>query len=169
MQHRAPLAGVSSGGLPQILWSPLETNLPSLAGPIFAMIILAGATPGCGDFDLNARLAEACLRAAADTGVTRVLPLRYHIERFPDLYGAVLKSRPGITGLASIACHVHEELLLARGKSTTQTDAIHTRTCVQQKARLVLICQKRRTLCSDMLIMLKTVIRRVKIRHARHR
>jgi hypothetical protein len=71
MQHRAPLAGVSSGGLPQILWSPLETNLPSLAGPIFAMIILAGATPGCGDLDLNARLAEACLRAAADTGVTR--------------------------------------------------------------------------------------------------
>lgn len=40
-------------------------------------------------------------------------PLRRYVEKFPDIYGEVLKARPGITGLASLRYHKHEERLLA--------------------------------------------------------
>ena len=36
-------------------------------------------------------------------------PLRLYVERFPALYAEVLKSRPGITGLATLHFHAHEE------------------------------------------------------------
>ena len=32
-------------------------------------------------------------------------PLRQYVERFPDLYTQILKSRPGVTGLASLRFH----------------------------------------------------------------
>ena len=35
-------------------------------------------------------------------------PLREYVERFPEIYGEVLKSRPGVTGLATIRFHKHE-------------------------------------------------------------
>lgn len=89
-------------------------------------------------------------------------PLRLYVERFPDVYKAVLRSRPGITGLASIYFHVREETLLARGRSPAETDAIYARVCVPRKAKLDLIYQSRRNLCMDMAIMLKTVFRRLR-------
>ncbi|MFU8899771.1 MAG: sugar transferase, partial [Roseinatronobacter sp.] len=36
-------------------------------------------------------------------------PLRIYVERFPDLYAQVLRTRPGITGLASLVFAAHEE------------------------------------------------------------
>ncbi len=89
-------------------------------------------------------------------------PLRQYVERFPDIYNAVLRSRPGITGLASVYFHAHEEHLLARSRSAAETDAIYSRACVPRKARLDLIYQARRSLCVDMSIMLKTVFRRLR-------
>jgi len=89
-------------------------------------------------------------------------PLRQYVERFPEVYGAVLLSRPGITGLASVYFHAHEERLLARSRSTDETDAIYSRICVPRKARLDLIYQRRRRLCLDMVIMLKTVFPRLR-------
>ena len=89
-------------------------------------------------------------------------PLRQYVERFPDLYNAVLRSRPGITGLASVYFHAHEEHLLARSRSAAETDDIYSRACVPRKARLDLIYQARRSLCVDMSIMLKTVFRRLR-------
>lgn len=89
-------------------------------------------------------------------------PLRQYVERFPEIYGAVLRSRPGITGLASVYFHAHEEYLLAGSRSAAETDAIYVRSCVPRKARLDLIYQARRTLCLDMSIMLKTVFRRLR-------
>lgn len=89
-------------------------------------------------------------------------PLRQYVERFPDVYARVLKSRPGITGLASVYFHAHEEQLLARSCSVTETDAIYTRTCVPRKARLDLIYQNQRNVCMDIAIMLKTVFKRLR-------
>jgi lipopolysaccharide/colanic/teichoic acid biosynthesis glycosyltransferase len=90
-------------------------------------------------------------------------PLRRYVERFPDLYSKVLKSRPGITGLATIIYHRHEENLLAPCQTPEETEAVYERRCVPQKARLDLMYQQRRTLCLDMLLMVKTVFRRVRL------
>lgn len=90
-------------------------------------------------------------------------PLRRYVERFPDLYGQVLRSRPGITGLATLIYHRHEEALLAPCRTPAQTESTYERRCIPQKARLDLIYQRRRTLCLDILLMLKTVFRRIRI------
>lgn len=89
-------------------------------------------------------------------------PLRQYVDRFPEIYTAVLRSRPGITGLASVYFHAHEEHLLSRSQSAEETDAIYARVCVPRKARLDLIYQLRRNLCLDMSIMFKTVLRRMR-------
>ena len=88
-------------------------------------------------------------------------PLREYVERFPEIYAEVLKSRPGITGLATIVYHRHEELLLARCKTAAETDAVYARACVPRKARLDLIYQRRRNLRFDFYLMLKTVFKRL--------
>jgi lipopolysaccharide/colanic/teichoic acid biosynthesis glycosyltransferase len=89
-------------------------------------------------------------------------PLRQYVERFPDIYGPVLKSRPGITGLASAYFNKHEEYLLAHTKSSEETDAIYCSRCIPQKAKLDMIYQSKRTLCFDILIMLQTVFKRLR-------
>ncbi|MEO5614325.1 MAG: sugar transferase [Cypionkella sp.] len=88
-------------------------------------------------------------------------PLREYVERFPEVYAEVLKSRPGITGLATIVYHRHEELLLARCKTAAETDAVYARACVPRKAKLDLIYQRRRNLRFDFYLMLKTVFKRL--------
>ena len=90
-------------------------------------------------------------------------PLRRYVERFPDTYAKVLRSRPGITGLATLVYHRHEETLLVECQTPQQTEAVYERRCVPQKARLDLIYQQRRNLCLDALLMAKTVFRRIKV------
>lgn len=86
-------------------------------------------------------------------------PLRQYVEAFPDLYAAVLKSRPGVTGLASLIYHRHEERLLAGCASTEETNRVYSRRCIPAKARLDLIYQRRRTLCLDLWILARTLRR----------
>ena len=83
-------------------------------------------------------------------------PLRVYVQSFPALYAQVLRSRPGVTGLASLVFHAHEERLLAACKTAAETDAAYRQRCVPRKARLDLIYQKRRTLCFDLMIVLQT-------------
>jgi lipopolysaccharide/colanic/teichoic acid biosynthesis glycosyltransferase len=83
-------------------------------------------------------------------------PLRIYVQAFPELYGQVLKSRPGVTGLASISFHAHEERLLAACRTAAETDAVYRRRCVPRKARLDLIYQSRRSLCFDLMLVLQT-------------
>lgn len=85
-------------------------------------------------------------------------PLREYVERFPALYARVLRSRPGITGLATLRFHRQEERLLSRCRTAEETDAVYARTCVPRKARLDLIWQRRRTLCWDLWLMLQTAV-----------
>ncbi|MDP5220679.1 sugar transferase [Ruegeria sp. 2205SS24-7] len=84
-------------------------------------------------------------------------PLRQYVERHPALYGQVLKSRPGVTGLASITYHRHEAELLARCATPEETDAVYDRICVPAKARLDLIYQRRRSLCYDFALVFETI------------
>lgn len=89
-------------------------------------------------------------------------PLRQYVEQFPEIYGEVLKSRPGITGLASIYFHAHEENLLARTSNGDDTDAIYSRVCIPRKARLDLIYQAQRNICMDLALMFKTLFKKLR-------
>ena len=84
-------------------------------------------------------------------------PLPEYVDRFPDLYARVLQSRPGITGLATLVFHRHEERLLAACRTAAETDAVYARRCVPRKARLDLIYQHRRTLALDLWILGRTI------------
>lgn len=84
-------------------------------------------------------------------------PLRIYVERFPDLYARVLQSRPGVTGLASLVYHRHEERILAACRTPAETDATYCRRCIPAKARLDLIYQRNRTFRLDLRLILGTV------------
>lgn len=85
-------------------------------------------------------------------------PLRQYVERFPDIYEQVLRSRPGITGLATVHFNRHEHWLLSKSRSAEETDAIYCRACIPRKARLDLIYQANQNLCLDLAIILKTFV-----------
>ncbi|WP_323040101.1 sugar transferase [Gemmobacter sp.] len=95
-------------------------------------------------------------------------PLREYVERFPEIYAQVLQSRPGITGLASLHFHRHEEWLLAQCRTPQETDAVYARRCVPRKARLDLIYQQRRTIWLDLALMIETAAKVLPGRRARH-
>ncbi len=84
-------------------------------------------------------------------------PLRQYVEAFPDLYAEVLECRPGVTGLATLLFHRHEERLLAGCASAEETDRVYVRRCIPRKARLDLIYRRRRSLCFDLAILARTV------------
>ena len=90
-------------------------------------------------------------------------PLRIYVERFPELYREVLKSRPGITGLATITYHRHEERLLAQCMSADETDRVYAQRCVPAKAKIDIIYQKHSSICFDVVIMTKTFLRATRL------
>lgn len=86
-------------------------------------------------------------------------PLRLYVERFPEIYTKVLRSRPGITGLASVYFHAHEEYLLSQSATAEQTDATYTTRCIPRKASIDLLYQAKQSVCLDISIMFKTVFK----------
>lgn len=84
-------------------------------------------------------------------------PLREYVERYPEIYNEVLKSRPGVTGLASIVYHKHEDLLLRRCETPEETDAVYTRACIPRKARLDLIYQRHQSIWYDFDLVFQTI------------
>lgn len=86
-------------------------------------------------------------------------PLRQYVERFPEIYGEVLKSRPGVTGLASIHYHRHEEWLLARCATPEETDRVYCTRCIPAKARLDLIYARHASVCFDLQLIGRTIAR----------
>lgn len=85
-------------------------------------------------------------------------PLPEYVERFPALYNQVLKSRPGVTGLATMIYHAHEDRIMARCKTAEATEAAYYRRCLPTKLRLDLIYQRRRNLRVDLWIIWHTVM-----------
>lgn len=84
-------------------------------------------------------------------------PLPEYVDRFPDLYARVLRHRPGVTGLATVVFHRHEERLLAACRTAAQTDAVYARRCIPRKARLDLIYQRNRSGMLDLWILARTL------------
>jgi lipopolysaccharide/colanic/teichoic acid biosynthesis glycosyltransferase len=91
-------------------------------------------------------------------------PLRTYVERFPDLYAKVLRSRPGITGLSTITYHRHEERLLAQCVTAVETERVYVERCIPVKAKIDLIYQKHSSICFDVSIMTKTFLRATGLR-----
>jgi lipopolysaccharide/colanic/teichoic acid biosynthesis glycosyltransferase len=91
-------------------------------------------------------------------------PLRRYVVDYPCLYRRVLQARPGVTGLATLIYHRHEERLLRGCTTAAQTDALYRRVCIPRKARLDLIYLQRQSLTLDLWIIFRTLIRR-KRRH----
>lgn len=86
-------------------------------------------------------------------------PLRLYVEAFPALYAQVLQNRPGITGLASLRFHQHEERLLAQTRDAAETDHVYRTRCVPRKAALDLIYQRHQSLCFDLALIWETAKR----------
>lgn len=84
-------------------------------------------------------------------------PLRVYVEAAPQIYRDVLKSRPGITGLATLVYHGHEADILAACKTAQETHDAYLRRCVPAKARLDLIYQSQSTVCFDVAILARTI------------
>ena len=91
-------------------------------------------------------------------------PLKTYVTAFPELYAAVLKNRPGITGLASLRFHHHEEQLLAACKTAAETDHVYRTRCVPRKASLDLIYQRHQSICFDLMLIWETTKRPFKRR-----
>lgn len=89
-------------------------------------------------------------------------PLRGYVMDFSDLYGQVLRNRPGITGLASLRFHAHEERLLAGCETPAQTDQTYRTRCIPRKASLDLIYQRHQSICFDLALICETAARVVK-------
>lgn len=83
-------------------------------------------------------------------------PMRSYVEAYPEFYNKVLLSRPGVTGLATLRFHEHEERLLAPCRTAEETEAVYRRRCIPRKARLDLIYQARRTLWMDIVLVIQT-------------
>lgn len=84
-------------------------------------------------------------------------PLRCYVELRPDLYAAVLRNRPGVTGLATILYHQTEERLLSHCHTAEETHDTYLRRCVPAKARLDLLWADNRTLCFDIVLIGRTL------------
>ena len=76
-------------------------------------------------------------------------PLRRYVEMYPELYREVLKSRPGVTGLASLIYAPHEARVLAATSTPAETEAVYARICIPRKAMLDLLYQRHRTFWMD--------------------
>jgi lipopolysaccharide/colanic/teichoic acid biosynthesis glycosyltransferase len=87
-------------------------------------------------------------------------PLRRYVVDYPGLYRRVLRARPGVTGLATVIYHRHEERLLRGCTTAAQTDAVYRRACIPRKARLDLIYLERQSLALDLWIIFRTLVRR---------
>lgn len=84
--------------------------------------------------------------------------IREYVERFPTVYGQVLKNRPGVTGLATLIYHQHEGEILARCRSAEETERAYSRRCLPTKLKIDLIYQKNRTMALDLWIMWQTLV-----------
>ena len=97
-------------------------------------------------------------------------PLPEYVEAYPELYRQVLQARPGVTGMATLAYHRTEAQLLATCTTPKETDALYRRRCIPRKARLDLLYGTNATLCSDLSLMVATVLgRKVPWRNKRAR
>lgn len=83
-------------------------------------------------------------------------PLPEYVSRFPEIYRQVLRTRPGITGLATLTFKDTEARLLKNCHTAAQTDAIYVRRCLPRKAALDLIYQRNKSIRFDLWLIWST-------------
>ncbi|MDM7458354.1 MAG: sugar transferase, partial [Paracoccus sp. (in: a-proteobacteria)] len=72
-------------------------------------------------------------------------------------YGQVLKSRPGVTGLATLIYHRHEDRIMAGCSTAEATEEAYYRRCLPTKLKIDLIYQRHRSLGLDLWILWQTL------------
>lgn len=79
-----------------------------------------------------------------------------YVATCPEIYQKVLLDRPGITGLASIVFHAHEEKILAKCGSQAESEEIYIRRCIPRKARLDMIYHQNKSPLLDLYVLYLT-------------
>lgn len=85
-------------------------------------------------------------------------PLREYVERYPLDYAEVLQCRPGVTGLATLVYHRHEDRIMAGCETAEATEATYYRRCLPAKFRIERIYRNRRSLRLDLWIIWQTLL-----------
>lgn len=85
-------------------------------------------------------------------------PLPEYVARFPALYARVLQRRPGVTGLATMIYHRHEDRIMAQCDTAEETDRAYYARCLPTKLRIDLIYLRTCAPGLDFWIMWKTVL-----------
>lgn len=84
-------------------------------------------------------------------------PLPEYVDRFPRSYGRVLRCRPGVTGLATLIYHRHEDRILARCHSAEATEDAYYRRCLPAKLKIDEIYREHRSMGLDIWVMWHTM------------
>lgn len=88
-------------------------------------------------------------------------PDPYYVAQYPEIYGEILQSLPGLTGLATLHIHKFEERVLSVCETREETDAVYRRRCIPRKAhldRLYLARLKQSgIICFDIRILISSV------------
>ncbi|MDD9977117.1 MAG: sugar transferase [Boseongicola sp.] len=84
-------------------------------------------------------------------------PLRQHVAEYPDHFAQVLKSKPGITGLATVLVYRRESRILRKCTTPLQTEQTYRTHCLPLKMRLDAIYARHRSLALDAFIVFRTV------------
>ena len=88
-------------------------------------------------------------------------PDPHYVEKFPHIYSAVLRSRPGLTGLATLYMHRFEDRVLKQCSTPQETEEVYCRRCVPRKAKLDLMYQERlkepNAICFDLWIIARSI------------
>lgn len=83
-------------------------------------------------------------------------PAPRYVKRHRDIYAEVLQCRTGITGLATVMFHSHEEMLLSQTRTAAETEQIYVRRCIPRKARLDLIYRDNWSIGLDLYLLYLT-------------
>lgn len=86
-------------------------------------------------------------------------PLRQIVEKHGETYSKVLRSRPGITGLASLVFSRHEELVMRDCEGRADAEEVYARRCIPRKVRLDLIYQSQQSTWLDVWLLFNTALR----------
>lgn len=84
-------------------------------------------------------------------------PMPELVQAAPELFARVLRSRPGVTGLATLVYHRHEYRILRHCQTTAETRATYLRRCLPAKARIDLLYQECRSVWLDLWIIAGTI------------
>ncbi|MDU8945229.1 sugar transferase [Ovoidimarina sediminis] len=86
-------------------------------------------------------------------------PLRAQVEKDPRLYRSLLRQKPGLTGLATLAVHGVETMRLARFRSENEAMEYHRGVLLPRKAFLEQVYSRHRSVALDAAILISTVVR----------